>query len=66
MTRDAVKLLATTEGVLLDPVYTGKAFVGMLAWARGPDLQLKNVEQRNWLLVHTGGTSVSNTYPDLT
>jgi 1-aminocyclopropane-1-carboxylate deaminase/D-cysteine desulfhydrase-like pyridoxal-dependent ACC family enzyme len=26
----AIKLLARTEGILLDPVYTGKAFAGML------------------------------------
>lgn len=65
-TRDAVKLMATTEGVLLDPVYTGKAFAGMLAWARAPNLQLKDMDQRNWLFVHTGGTTVLNAYPDLT
>jgi len=30
----AIKLLAQTEGVLLDPVYTAKAFAGMLADVR--------------------------------
>lgn len=29
--RVAVRLMATTEGLLLDPVYTGKAFAGVLA-----------------------------------
>jgi L-cysteate sulfo-lyase len=29
--KEAVKLLARTEGIFLDPVYTGKAFAGMLA-----------------------------------
>ncbi|MBN3763372.1 D-cysteine desulfhydrase family protein [Burkholderia sp. Ac-20365] len=28
--REAVRLLATTEGLLLDPVYSGKAFAGLL------------------------------------
>lgn len=28
---DAVKLLARTEGIFLDPVYSGKAFAGLLA-----------------------------------
>ena len=27
---DAVRLLARTEGLLLDPVYTGKAFAGLI------------------------------------
>ena len=30
----AVRLLAETEGVFLDPVYTGKAFAGLLAMAK--------------------------------
>ena len=32
---DALRLLARTEGLLLDPVYSGKAFAGMLADVRG-------------------------------
>jgi 1-aminocyclopropane-1-carboxylate deaminase/D-cysteine desulfhydrase-like pyridoxal-dependent ACC family enzyme len=28
--QNAIKLLARTEGILLDPVYTGKAFAGLL------------------------------------
>lgn len=31
---DALRLLARTEGLLLDPVYSGKAFAGMLADVR--------------------------------
>ncbi|GAB7350305.1 hypothetical protein MBLNU459_g0940t1 [Dothideomycetes sp. NU459] len=64
-TRDAIKLLATTEGVLLDPVYTGKAFAGMRDWAQIPTLQLDDSEQGNFLFIHTGGTAVLNAYPDL-
>ena len=33
--REAVELLARTEGLLLDPVYSGKAFAGLLAAIRG-------------------------------
>lgn len=32
--REAVELLARTEGLLLDPVYSGKAFAGLLAGVR--------------------------------
>ncbi|GEP00139.1 D-cysteine desulfhydrase family protein [Methylobacterium haplocladii] len=31
---EAVRLMATTEGLLLDPVYSGKAFAGLLADVR--------------------------------
>lgn len=31
---NAIKLLARTEGILLDPVYTGKGFAGMLDYIR--------------------------------
>ncbi|MOA34368.1 D-cysteine desulfhydrase [compost metagenome] len=50
-TLDAVRLAASQEGLLLDPVYTGKAFAGLLdgiargAFADGPVLFL-----------HTGGS----------
>jgi len=31
---DAVRMMARTEGLLLDPVYSGKAFAGVLAAVR--------------------------------
>ena len=37
--REAVELLARTEGLLLDPVYSGKAFAGLLAAIRGGAFQ---------------------------
>ena len=47
----AMKLMAAGEGLFLDPVYTGKAFAGLveMAWedAFGPE--------ENVLFVHTGG-----------
>ena len=48
---EAVKLLARLEGILLDPVYTGKAMAGLL----------DGIEQKRFkddgpiLFVHTGG-----------
>lgn len=47
----AIKLLARTEGIILDPVYTGKAFAALLA-------QVKNGElagEGDIVFVHTGG-----------
>jgi len=47
----AIRLLARLEGLLLDPVYTGKAMAGLVAMVRegsfGPD--------ENVVFLHTGG-----------
>jgi D-cysteine desulfhydrase family pyridoxal phosphate-dependent enzyme len=48
---DAISVLARTEGVLLDPVYTAKAFAHVLARpATEPD------DDRDVVFLHTGGT----------
>ncbi|MGH2355163.1 MAG: D-cysteine desulfhydrase family protein [Chloroflexota bacterium] len=48
---DAIRLVASTEGILLDPVYTGKTMAGLIDLARrgtfGPDDTV--------VFVHTGG-----------
>jgi L-cysteate sulfo-lyase len=49
--RDAVRLVARTEGILLDPVYTGKAMAGLMGM-----IQKKEIgAQENVLFWHTGG-----------
>ena len=57
---DAVKLLARTEGILLDPVYTGKAMAGLI------DLVKKGFFRKgeNILFVHTGGSPALYAYLD--
>ncbi len=47
----AIRLLAHTEGILLDPVYTGKAFAGMLDMARRGALG----RDEPLIFLHTGG-----------
>ncbi len=49
---EAVKLLARTEGILLDPSYTGKAMAGLIDLAR-QDFFGKSA---NVLFLHTGGS----------
>ena len=44
---------ARTEGILLDPVYTGKAFAGMMQLLRRGAFD----GQDDLLFVHTGGTA---------
>lgn len=48
---EAILLAARQEGLLLDPVYTGKALAGMLSLARAGAF-----EGRSALFLHTGGT----------
>ena len=55
---EAVKLLARTEAILLDPVYSGKAMSGMI------DLIRKDHFPRgaNVLFLHTGGSPALYAY----
>lgn len=55
---EAVRLLARTEGILLDPVYTGKAMAGLI------DLSRKGFfrKNENVLFVHTGGSPALYAY----
>lgn len=50
----AIKLLARTEGILVDPVYSGKAFAGLLADIRSGRVPAGS----NVLFLHTGGSTV--------
>ena len=50
--RNAISLLAQTEGILLDPVYSGRAFGGMVALIK-QGVFTKNDRLLFW---HTGGT----------
>jgi len=55
---DAVKLLARTEGILLDPVYTGKAMAGMIDLIKKGFFSKKDT----LVFVHTGGLPSIFTY----
>jgi D-cysteine desulfhydrase len=55
---DAVRMLARTEGILLDPVYTGKAMAGMIGLIRRG--HFRNSDRV--LFVHTGGSPVLYAY----
>ena len=50
-TMDALRLVATTEGIVLDPVYTGRAMAALIGAARGGSLD----PERPTVFVHTGG-----------
>jgi L-cysteate sulfo-lyase len=47
----AIRLAAQTEGIVLDPVYTGRAMAGLIAAVREADIRLG---QRT-VFLHSGG-----------
>lgn len=49
---EVIKRVARSEGLLLDPVYTGKAMYGVI------DLASKGVIRGNVIFIHTGGSPI--------
>ncbi|MCD8169847.1 MAG: pyridoxal-phosphate dependent enzyme, partial [Clostridiales bacterium] len=50
---EAIRLLAEKEGLFVDPVYTGKAFAGMLDYIRSGRVP----QGSNVVFWHTGGAT---------
>jgi D-cysteine desulfhydrase len=58
---EAVQMLARTEAILLDPVYTGKIMAGLIGLARQGHFK----RQEKLLFVHTGGLPSLHVYEDV-
>ena len=58
---EAVELVARTEGILLDPVYTGKAMAGLLALVRSGAI----APTETVVFWHTGGAPGLFAYPEV-
>lgn len=58
-TKEGVKTIARLEGILMDPVYTGKAMTGMIHTAKAGGFK------GNVLFCHTGGQPALSAYPEL-
>ena len=58
---EAVQLLARSEGLLLDPVYTGKTMAGLIGLARQGKLR----PDEKVLFLHTGGLPSLFAYQDI-
>lgn len=56
---ETIRYMARNENILLDPVYTGKAFYGMLDF-----IEKNNIINKNILFIHTGGTPLLFKYAD--
>ena len=58
---EAVNLLAKTEGILLDPVYSGKGMAGLIDLIRKGQF----AKDQNVVFLHTGGSVTLFGYPDI-
>jgi D-cysteine desulfhydrase family pyridoxal phosphate-dependent enzyme len=59
-TIDAIRVVAESEGLLLDPVYTGKAMACLIASIRDGRFG----RGQNVVFIHTGGAQVLGAYPE--
>lgn len=59
-TLEAIELLARTEGILLDPVYSGKAMAGLIEAVRSDRFG----SGQNVIFLHTGGSQALGAYPE--
>lgn len=50
---EAVQMLARTEGILIDPVYTGKGMAGMISMVRAG----RFMHDEDVIFIHTGGAA---------
>jgi len=58
---EALQLLAKTEGIVLDPVYTGKAMAALLDRVRQGEFSRSD----NIVFIHTGGVPGLFAYSDI-
>ena len=58
--REAIRLCAQTEGLLVDPVYTGRAMAGLIDLIRAGEFKAG----QNVLFWHTGGTPALFAYAE--
>lgn len=58
---EAVTLTARTEGILLDPVYSGKGMAGLIDLVRKGHFR----RDENVVFLHTGGSTALFAYPNL-
>jgi L-cysteate sulfo-lyase len=55
---EAVRMLARLEGILIDPVYTGKGMAGMISMLRANAF----APDEDVIFIHTGGSAALFSY----
>ena len=58
---EAVQLLAREEGILLDPVYSGKGMAGLIDLIRKGHFR----KEENVIFLHTGGSAALFAYRNI-
>jgi len=58
---EAVRMFAALEGILLDPVYTGKAAAGLIGLVRAGEI----ARDERVLFIHTGGSPALYAYQEI-
>lgn len=75
-TKAALETLARVDGVVVDPVYTGKVLRGIMHWVAEGEIAkdwsarvgaqgISGVDEVNVLFMHTGGQSALGAYADI-
>jgi 1-aminocyclopropane-1-carboxylate deaminase/D-cysteine desulfhydrase-like pyridoxal-dependent ACC family enzyme len=58
---EAIRLVARTEGIFLDPTYTGKAMAGLIAEIRAGRI----LREETVVFLHTGGEPALFAHPEI-
>ncbi|CAG8316312.1 unnamed protein product [Penicillium salamii] len=62
--KETLEVMAQTEGMILDPVYTSKVARGMMHWVKEREVAEPGSDDINVLFIHTGGQAALGAYVD--
>jgi 1-aminocyclopropane-1-carboxylate deaminase len=60
--KETLEIMAQTEGMILDPVYTAKVARGMMHWVKDGEVSGSGLDEINVLFIHTGGQAALGAY----
>jgi 1-aminocyclopropane-1-carboxylate deaminase len=63
--KQTLEIMARTEGMILDPVYTAKVARGMMHWVNEGEVLESGLDEINVLFIHTGGQASLGAYADI-
>lgn len=63
--KETLEIMARTEGIVLDPVYTAKVARGMMHWVKEGEVSESGLDGINVLFIHTGGQAALGAYADV-
>lgn len=63
--KETLEMMARSESMILDPVYTAKVARGMIHWVKEKEVSDSGLKHINVLFVHTGGQAALGAYADV-